>query len=617
MGHRRFLPQAHRFRKQKKAFNGEAEHVRAPKPLSGAEVLDSLSGVEVVFGKGRRPSNTEGVWKKRSIFFDLPYWKDLLVRHNLDVMHIEKNVCESLIGTLLNIPGKTKDGENARLDMVAMGIRESLKPVSEEGKRTFLPVACYTLLRSEKKQFCSTLAGVKVPTGYSSNIKSLVQMKDLKLINLKSHDCHTLMQQLLPVAIRGVLPKEVRNTIIRKIIDPSKLQQLQDEVVVTLCLLEKYFPPAFFDVMVHLTVHLPREIKFCGPVWLRWMYSMERYMKILKGYVRNRHRPEGCIIECYIAEEAVEFCSEYLANARTIGIPKGIEERIESRKGFKVIPIDYKTLCEAHYYVLQNTTVVDPYMCEHLSFVRTLHPMKAKNEKWLQAEHKRSFSSWFKRKIETELARPENTISQQIRWLAHEPKREVLSYSGYGIGGYYYNTSDHDSRSTTQNSGVMVEAESLHMSTAKDKNPIYANMIYYGVIEDIWELNYTQFKIPVFRCKWVDNKGGVKVDENGFTLVDLNKEGDPNDQFIFASQAKQVFYVNDPNGGRWSVVLTTKPKLYDRGDVCDNIEETPSFSRGLPESDDIDNEDVAYVREDCEGIYVEKDTTSRKKRKRT
>ena len=152
--------------------------------------------------------------------------------------------------------------------MVAMGIRESLKPVSEEGKRTFLPAACYTLSRSEKKQFCSTLAGVKVPTGYSSNIKSLVQMKDLKLINLKSHDCHTLMQQLLPVAIRGVLPKEVRNTIIRlcyffnsicsKIIDPSKLQQLQDEVVVTLCLLEKYFPPAFFDVMVHLTVHLLR-----------------------------------------------------------------------------------------------------------------------------------------------------------------------------------------------------------------------------------------------------------------------------------------------------------------------------------------------------------------------
>ena len=57
---------------------------------------------------------------------------------------------------------------------------------------TFLPAACYTLSRSEKKQFCSILVGVKVLIGYSSNIKSLVQMKDLKLINLKSYDCHTL-----------------------------------------------------------------------------------------------------------------------------------------------------------------------------------------------------------------------------------------------------------------------------------------------------------------------------------------------------------------------------------------------------------------------------------------
>ena len=145
-------------------------------------------------------------------------------------------------------------------------------------------------------------------------------------------------------------------------------------------------------------------------------------MKILKGYVRNRYMPEGCIIECYIAEKAVEFCSKYLANARTIGIPRGVKERIESRSGFKVISTDYKTLCEAYYYVLQNTTVVDPYMYEHLSFIRTLYQTKAKNEKWLQAEHKRSFSSWFKRKIEMELARPEHTISQQIRWLAHEPE---------------------------------------------------------------------------------------------------------------------------------------------------------------------------------------------------
>ena len=69
--------------------------------------------------------------------------------------------------------------------------------------------------RQEKISFCLCLKSVKVPQGYSSNIKNLVSMQDLKLVGLKSHDCHVLMQQLLPVAIRGILPKNVRQTITR------------------------------------------------------------------------------------------------------------------------------------------------------------------------------------------------------------------------------------------------------------------------------------------------------------------------------------------------------------------------------------------------------------------
>ena len=70
----------------------------------------------------------------------------------LDVMHIEKNVCESIIGTLLNIQGKTKDGLNTRLDLMEMGLRSELAPRFEQ-KRTYLPRACYTLSRIEKKIF--------------------------------------------------------------------------------------------------------------------------------------------------------------------------------------------------------------------------------------------------------------------------------------------------------------------------------------------------------------------------------------------------------------------------------------------------------------------------------
>ena len=81
-------------------------------------------------------------------------------------MDIEKNVCESIIGTLLNIPSKTKDGLAARKDLEEMNLRTNLAPIDQEN-RTYLPPACYTLSKVEKEQICKTLADIKVPEGYS------------------------------------------------------------------------------------------------------------------------------------------------------------------------------------------------------------------------------------------------------------------------------------------------------------------------------------------------------------------------------------------------------------------------------------------------------------------
>jgi len=81
---------------------------------------------------------------KEKINFGLPYWSRLEVKHCIDVMHVEKNVCDTLIGTLLNINGKTKDGLNARLDLIEMNIRGELAPI-EMGKRTYLTPSCYTM----------------------------------------------------------------------------------------------------------------------------------------------------------------------------------------------------------------------------------------------------------------------------------------------------------------------------------------------------------------------------------------------------------------------------------------------------------------------------------------
>ncbi|KAL0534230.1 hypothetical protein IC582_028518 [Cucumis melo] len=210
----------------------------------------------------------------------------------------------NILGTLLDIPGKSKDDLNGRRDLVHLKIRSELAPINGE-KKLFIPPACYTFTKEEKRCVLKTLSEVKVPEGYSFNVKNLMSMTDLKLNGLKSHDCHVLLQQLFPIAIRSMLPKHVWyaitrlciffNLICNKVVDVQQLEKLEEDIVVTMCLLEKYFPPSFFTIMMHLTVHIVREVKLCGPVYLRWMYPFKRYMKVLKNYVRNRLRPEGCI----------------------------------------------------------------------------------------------------------------------------------------------------------------------------------------------------------------------------------------------------------------------------------------------------------------------------------
>jgi hypothetical protein len=77
-------------------------------------------------GAKRKYTNVVLNWNKRSICFELLYWSSLKLYHNLDVMHIEKNICESVLGTLMNIDGKTKDIVKARRDLQLIGIRKEL-----------------------------------------------------------------------------------------------------------------------------------------------------------------------------------------------------------------------------------------------------------------------------------------------------------------------------------------------------------------------------------------------------------------------------------------------------------------------------------------------------------
>jgi hypothetical protein len=90
--HRRFLKRNHPYRRLRKAFNGDPENEIAPKALTGKQVYDKVKDVSVIFGKGQKQTAKKNIWKKRSVFFNLPYWSSLDVRHCINVMHVEKNV---------------------------------------------------------------------------------------------------------------------------------------------------------------------------------------------------------------------------------------------------------------------------------------------------------------------------------------------------------------------------------------------------------------------------------------------------------------------------------------------------------------------------------------------
>ena len=241
-------------------------------------------------------------------------------------MHIEKNVCENLLGTLLSIDGKNKDTVKSRMDLKDLKIKSDLH-LKKVGDRWVKPPASFTLTEDEIKHFTSFIKSVKFPDGYASNLAKNVT-PDGKLTGLKSHDCHVIMQRLLALGIRPFLPKPVRETIAElcnffklmsdRTLQVSAIEKAQDDIIVILCKLERIFPPAFFSIMVHLTIHLPEEALNGGLVHMRWMYPFERYLGTLKHFVRNRAKPEGSIAEAYVVEEALTFCSRYLidVNAR-------------------------------------------------------------------------------------------------------------------------------------------------------------------------------------------------------------------------------------------------------------------------------------------------------------
>jgi hypothetical protein len=119
-------------------------------------------------------------------------------------MHVTKNVFDIIIGTLLGMPRKTKDGLKSCTNLVQFELRPELHPILRPNGKHFLPPASYTLTVEEKKAFCQCLRGVRVPTGFSSNINKLVLMNDLSIFGYNFHDCHVMMMVFLTIEMQAI-----------------------------------------------------------------------------------------------------------------------------------------------------------------------------------------------------------------------------------------------------------------------------------------------------------------------------------------------------------------------------------------------------------------------------
>ena len=82
----------------------------------------------------------------------------------------------------------------------------------------------------------------------------------------------------------------------------------------TVCMIESTFPTRILTIQVHTLVHLVDEVALAGVVNTRWMIYLDCFMKVLKGFVFQKARPEGSMAEGWLVQESCVWIIEYLGH---------------------------------------------------------------------------------------------------------------------------------------------------------------------------------------------------------------------------------------------------------------------------------------------------------------
>lgn len=279
----------------------------------------------------------------------------------------------------------------------------------------------------------------------------------------------------------------------------------------------------------------------------------------MKNFVHVRSHPEGNIAEGYVFDETISFCSTYVNDyeTRVSKVTSNIDGSNDSSSTngnkylriigrpmsarFEVDELDLDSWTEAEKYVLFKFPSISYYVQKHKL---VLSEDKRRSMREVEIDHDSNFHNWFVDYVHGQVAKGVE-VSAEVLLLAQKPYMMVKKYKSYSINGSIFHTSSYAHGKTSQSNGVKCTS---NKST------------YYGRILDIVELNYSnEGSIVLFKCEWV-LPSGIRDANFGISQVNFNQSELSTLPFILASEATQVYYVQDPIEVDWHFVVTPSMK---------------------------------------------------------
>ncbi|XP_026430305.1 uncharacterized protein LOC113326842 [Papaver somniferum] len=506
-------------------FNGFEETRGAPIRLSGVELFNKTATANKEFGKlVKRQAVRESPWSKRSILFCLPYWKFLQIRHNVDVMHVEKNFAENLFGTFMSHKDKNKDGLLARKDLKLLDLKPSLWLKEDNGK-VEMPRAPHCMYKAEKKG-------------------------------------------LMPVFIMHCFKDH---------------KPLREEVR-HLSLFFKVLTSKVIDRPELLIMH-EQEAHQLGPVQFRWMYPYERYYKVL-GH--NKNYVEGSITKQYEVNEGARHCMEILPVARRksikcrgkISMPSDVYEgpypANSQGKPHLLTKVEYE---QVRLWILrhsdENTEWEEKYKIYVCNFnqTRTGRIKPTNYIKWLRKPFEGTPMTNFRRLA---IGPTFTTVSYNSYF--------VNGYLFYTADTEIFLTTQNSG--VTMEACTSFRASSRDTNLVDDDTTYYDVLqrileLDYGVFSEIvFYCDWVRVEDKI-HGSYVDANTKLRF-VNFIRFMRSSKEVD--EPFIHASQARQVFYCRDVTREHWNLVLESpirsdpnKNALEDPFVFTANANEAPSI----------------------------------------